>query len=297
MDHASNPLGLVAADLAEGRAKDRERLVAASRDAGGPVALLGDIAPLVGRSAPRSLTESELASEPTGWYTDAERRLSLCGRCPPFGGACATDESSLRVGRLPMWVGARLEAKPCEKWREYRIRQRLSSSGVPPLYLDSTFKDFPRELVSDEFQKIVDFRQHLTSGAPSSLILAGGPDSGKTRLSIAMLRGLVTTAPRALLWYTDVTSSRALMKTRYDSDESMGDPFENARLADVVVVDGITVPKERNREEWLHERVEGLIRERLLDARATILTTSDVSSLVTSYQTVDLRGVPVCNLP
>jgi DNA replication protein DnaC len=196
-----------------------------------------------------------------------------------------------------MWVGARLEAKPCEKWREYRIRQRLSSSGVPPLYLDSTFKDFPRELVTDEFQKIVDFRQHLTSGAPSSLILAGGPDSGKTRLSIAMLRGLVTTAPRALLWYTDVTSSRALMKTRYDSDESMGDPFENARMADVVVVDGVAAPKERDRDQWLHERVEGLIRERALDARATILTTSAVASLVASYQTVDLRGVPVCNLP
>ncbi len=296
MDHVQKSFDDVTAEFSLARSRDQQELKAAASAAGSAGKVLATLAPLVSAACPVDISEAGLVSHPTVWYRDSERRLKLCGQCPPHGGACAEDETSLRVGKVPTWEGEVLRALPCARWQEHRVRERLRGSGVPRALLNSTFSDFDQPTAGSELSKLPEFVSSLLRHEPGWLVVTGPHGSGKTRLSVATLRSLVTRAPRALLWYADVPSVRAFMKQRYDSDETMGDPFEHARMADVTVIDNLD-PQKAGTESWFTERLEAVLRQRFLDERATIVTTrATTEELAKHFRSVTFDEVPVCSL-
>jgi DNA replication protein DnaC len=241
------------------------------------------------------MSETALVAETEAWYQDAETRLRLCRSCPAEGGACASDVgSAVKVGRKPTWVGAELQAATCDRWREHLTRERLESSNVPKFFLDSKFTTFARPLDTPELTKLTAFVDGSTKSRGGFLFLCGGHGSGKTRLGVATLRMIIRRAPRALLWYTDMTAVSGAMRQRYDEKEPFGDHFGNAREADVTIVDNVDV----RAPEWVHERLETLLRERWLGRRSTLVgMRSSVEELARIYSTIpDLKTATICNL-
>lgn len=295
MEHGQRSLEDVAMSLQASRETGQQSLLKQSITAGSPAKLLKVLTPLVGTGCPQDLSSDALIAETESWYLDSEKRLGMCAGCPPEGGACAADGgSSVRVGRKPTWVGQRLEAPKCERWREHLVRERLASSGVPKFFLDSTFQKFPRTLDKLEFGKFMAFVDGAIKHRAGFLLLTGKRESGKTRLSIATMRTLVRRAPRALLWYTDMTAVGGVMRQRYDENDTFGDHFGNAREADVTIVDNLEV----RAPEWVHERLEALLRERWLARASTIVTTrGSVDDIARIYEKIpDFRTVTVCQL-
>jgi len=243
------------------------------------------------------LTEDEILVETSIVYVHAERRLTRCTRCPDGGGACADDATTITVGEKPTWVDRRLRMEPCPKWAEFMVRRRLEKSGVPEFFFDSSFLKFTTDADEEELGKLFSFVDVIEKRVPAWLIVSGNQGSGKTRVAVCLLRSLVKRVPRALLWYSDVTTIRNLMKQRYDDPESTGDPFENARIANVLVVDNVD-PQKHVKEPWVHDRVEALLRERWLACRSTlILTHQTKEELVSAYPTItSFAETEVCNL-
>lgn len=249
----------------------------------------------MGSTCPPDLSEDDLVRATEDWYLACESRLELCGRCPPEGGACASDVgSTVKVGRQPTWVGPKLDTPVCKRWREYLVRERLESSGVPKFFIDSRFSEFRREVPPDEFRKLGEFVARSANNTSGFLFLLGGPGAGKTRLGVSILRAIVNRAPRALLWYVDMTTVAGLMRQRYDEDESFGDLFGHARDAHVTVVDNVDLRS----PEWLHERLEPLLRDRWLRGAATVVATrAKVTDIAARYSSIpDFKTAPSCNL-
>ena len=295
MDHGQRSFEDLAETMQAQREAGRRTLLDKSRAAGNPMNLLTDLVPLVATSCPPDLSETALAADPEAWYLDSEQRLKLCGHCPPDGGACAMDiGSAVKVGRKPTWVGDRLQAAPCDRWREYLVRQRLVTSNVPEYFLDSKFTSFSRPLEKYELEKLTAFVVDSARSRAGFMFLTGGHGSGKTRLGVAVLRMIVRSAPRALLWYTNMTAIAGAMRQRYDEIEPFGDHFGNAREADVTVVDNLDV----HAATWVQERLEALLRERWLRKRSTLVCTrASVDEVARVYGAIpDLKTANTCNL-
>ena len=186
-----------------GREADRERLRTASRAAGGPEAHLRAEYPVLAQSCPPGLTEAALVVETTDLYADSEVRLALCAVCPPDGGACARATSILKPGYLPVWQGDRVVKARCERYREWKLCQRLAVSAVPERYRGKRLSEFEIETDPQQasFSAVSEFFASLRGGRQPWLVLSGPRASGKTHLACAMLRGIPKKIPDKRFWY------------------------------------------------------------------------------------------------
>jgi DNA replication protein DnaC len=244
------------------------------------------------------LTEAEILAETLEAYEDSERRLELCSKCPETGGACANDHTTTPVGEKPTWADRKLVSAPCDRWGEFTIRRRLAASNVPVLFFDSSFGKFTRDLRDEDRKALFRFADVVATGARDFLVVTGERGSGKTRLSIALIRSLIRRAPRALFWYSDVTTIRNMLRQRYDDPESTPvDPFMNARVADVLVMDNVDPGAFKN-EPWLNDRVEALVRDRWFAQRSTlILSHESLTEIAKIFSSVtNLSEAPCCSL-
>lgn len=285
-----------ASELRIARTTENRDLQEAVRQAGSPAKWLQKELPLVGAAAPPDLTDSELLAETRAWYDGAEARFRLCARCPAEGGACAEDDTAVRVGLRPEWNGRRLIGKACDRFAEYRTRLRLEKSGVSLRYLDSRFEKFDRHVTAEKLDQFLAFADRARSRG-AWLVVTGPPRSGKTRLGVATMRFIIDRTPRLLLWYTDFVTIRSRLKQRYDDDEPTGDIFENARRSDVLVFDNLD-PTRHVDEPWHLERVEAILRDRWLSGAATMVLTHDArSDFDRAWKTIsDLSEAPGCSL-
>lgn len=298
MEHVGSATGLDAMALETGREADRERLRGASREGGGPEMYLQATHPRLAKSCPPGLSESALVAETTGWYGDAEARLGLCATCPPSGGACDRVVSLLPPGHLPVWQGERVVPARCERFREWRLGQRLAISDVPERYRGCKLTEFPVESPAQQegLDAVKWFFDELRDGGAPWLVVAGPSATGKTYLGCAMLRDVPRAHPRKRFWYSDMHELRVAMKGyKFDSDDE--DPTERLRSTELLVLDNMD-PSRLLREAWLHERVADVLYQRWNRRRATLLTTHEsVDELVAAFPTITtFSEVPRCSL-
>jgi len=298
MERVGMVAGLDAEVLLTGREADREGLRTAARAAGGPESLLRERHPLLAAGCPAGWTEPALVAETAGWYADSEARLALCAVCPPAGGACDRATSLLRPGQLPVWQGDRVVAGRCERYREWRLCQRLAVSDVPERYRGARLSAFRTDTPAQQeaFDAIGGFFEALQGTGEPWLVLSGPHASGKTHLACGMLRGLPRTMPRKRFWYSDLNELRVAMKGyKFDSDDE--DPTERLRTTDVLVLDNLDTGK-LAKEAWLKERVEDVLYQRWNRQRATLITThGTLADLVAAFTTITtLSEAPSCSL-
>jgi DNA replication protein DnaC len=277
---------------------DREGLRTAAREAGGPEALLRERYPLLAASCPAGWTEAALVAEATDWYAECEQRLALCAGCPPTGAACSQVISLVRPGQLPVWQGERVVAARCERYREWRLGQRLGLADVPERYRSARLSAFTTESDAQQaaFDAVGDFFEAVQGGGDPWLVLCGPHASGKTHLACAMLRGVPRTMPRKRFWYSDMNELRVAMKGyKFDSDDE--DPTDRLRRTDLLVLDNLDTGK-LAKEAWLKERIEDVLYQRWNRQRATLITTHrSLADLVGTFTTITTLGKsPSCSL-
>jgi len=297
MEPMNKDAGELATEARRRRIRGKTTLLQRIQNAGGSSKFLAGGFPLLATGSPQDLSDAEVLAETIDCYEDSERRLGLCARCPSGGGACATDHSVVPIGEEPVWSERKLSSAPCPKWADFVVRRRLGNSGVPEYYFDSSFASFTRPLDPDEQQKLVTFGDAISSGGRAWLVVTGPRGRGKTRLAVALLRTIVRRSPRTLLWYSDVTSIRSVMRQRYDDPASAADPFENARACHVLVIDNVD-PGRYAKEPWVRERIEALLRERWLRRRSTlVLTHESLEELAGAFSDITgLTEAALCNL-
>lgn len=287
----------------------QEQLRLAILEAGSPAEWLQKTALHVAETSPQGLTEADLLWAPEGWYRDANDRLALCSICleQPEGVAkCArVSDSRFNPGQVPEWAESprRLGWRGCPRWREVRLRGRLGALGVPLRYVSATIGEIPEGPGRDPaVEAAVTFLGDAVGGGGPWLVVSGANaaesmdvDRYKTSLAVGVLRNMLKRVPRTLAWYVDVIAVQAEFKRRRDEQESIGDVLANAHQCDLLVIENVD-PK--TLQAWCNERIEGLLRERWLAQKATLVTTHATrEQIAKSYETITgFAGVPTCSL-
>lgn len=297
MESMGTAMAEAAAEIARAREADRERLQGAAREAGGAREWLAVHAPLAVENCPPGLSEAQLAQETTAFYSEAERRLTLCSGCPEGGGACERESAGFAPGEQPVWTDGdepRLVRHACEKWREYEIRGRLGACGVPPHAAGMVLSTYPGE--QEAIDAVVQFYYDATAGNPAWLVLQGPHSTGKTHLSCATLRNAKVNHPRARLRYANAARIEAALKAFYDNSRELPDPLAPFLRADIAVLDNFDPGR---MAQWLQKRLADALLARWEDQRATIVTTRESNMRTFVAALPELTGfgdVPVLKL-
>jgi len=269
-----------------------------AQNAGSGLNWLVGSCPRLASGSPPDWTDDEFLAENLDAYRDYEHRLSLCARCPEPGGACAHEHRITKVGHVPTWQDRRVVQAPCGKWDEYKLRRRMELSGIPELFCGSRFGDYGRKGNEAAVTEIMAFAARLGRGERGFMVVSGPTGSGKTRLAVALLRSVLRKSGRSLVWYSDLTTVRGLMKRRYDDEETdPGDVFGHARESHVLVVDNVDLSRYGS-EPWVHDRIETLLRERWHRQRTAIVLTHDTpKALFAALPTLSgFSETPTCQL-
>lgn len=289
--------GLDPTSLRTGREVERAGLRAAAAAAGGPSALFLERYPRLGVGCPEDWSEDALVAQTVAWYEDSEARMTTCARCPPSGGACARDQMLLKPGQLPVWQGEQVVAAPCERYREWRLSERLAVSNVPERYRGCTIGGFKVSSPAQQYtlEAVVAFFESLQGSEPW-LIVAGPPATGKTHLACATLRSVPRTMPRKHFWYSDLNELRMEMKN-YNFESREESPMDRLTETALLVFDNLDVTR-LSKESWLKERVEDVLYQRWNRRRATLITTHETKdAIVATFPSITtLREAPSCAL-
>lgn len=299
--------GLDPTALRTGREVERESLREAAVAAGGPSALFRARYPLLGAGCPAEWSEDALVAQTIAWYEDSEARLTTCATCPPSGGACDRERMLLKPGRLPVWQDERIVARPCERYREWRLCVRLAVSNVPERYRSCTIYANPSDgsggfRVGNLAQQytldaVVGFFNALQVGGQPWLIISGpGSKSGKTHLACATLRNVPRAMPRKHFWYADMNELRMQMKN-YNFESQEANPMDRLFETELLVIDNLDAIR-LSKEAWLKERVEDVLYQRWNRRRATLITTHETKeAIVATFASVTTLGeAPTCVL-
>lgn len=291
------------------READRAELRQAAAAAGGPAALLAARFPRLASACPTGLTEEALLAETVAWYEDAEARLSLCATCPATGGACHGSSSLFKQGQLPVWRAYRVERSRCERYREWRLRERLAISNVPDRYRGCTLVESERDhgcrltvfkcktpAMLATAAAIGEFHREMRSGGEPWLVVSGPANTGKTHLGCAVLRTIPIVLPRKHFWYSDMNELRFQMKA-FNFASGGDDPMARLRDTEVLVFDNLDIAR-LAKDAWLMDRVEGVLYERWNRRRATLITTHGTfGDIVVAFPGITtLREAPWCSL-
>lgn len=305
--------------LVAGREADRERLREQIRASGSPEAAVRATYPALGEGFPMGLTEADYVEHGTvAWYEDGAARRQLCGRCPPNGAACSDAGGLFKPGQLAVWQPDRLGRARCDRYVDYRVRERLALAGVPALYRAVTLGGYrtPTPGLIGAREAILALGRAIADGGgrpPSSLpppagaqtgpsgppwlVLSGPRGSGLTHLGAALLRNLVRAAPRLRLRYVDVQALRVELRGwQFDSDEP--DPLDKLRQAGVLVLDNLDPETLDRLSVGLRESVEDLLRTRWIEQQPTLVTThAPVRALLAAFPTITtLDKAPACTV-
>jgi DNA replication protein DnaC len=292
--------GLDHAALRTGREAERQLLRAAAAAAGGPSALVRERYPYLGALCPADWSEEALVAQTVAWYEDCEARLVTCAKCPPAGAACARERMLLKPGQLPVWQGDRIITAPCERYRKWRLSERLAVSNVPERYRGCTIDGFHVKTDAQQLVRnaVVAFFESLQAGEEPWLILSGPVAEGKTHLACAMLRSVPRAMPRKHFWYSDMNELRMQMKN-YNFESREESPMDRLIATEVLVLDNMDATRLRlPKDLWLKERVEDVLYQRWNRKRATLITTHETKeAIVGTFPAITtLREAPSCAL-
>lgn len=190
-------------------------------------------------ASPLTLSEADLdslvLSETRSFWTGIETRLAECGTCKPDGAACQATSDRLPPGvRVALRVGsgsASASMTRCERYREFRIADRLERAGVDRAYWRVKFSELSVSASARE-----SFREWLAGeGLPiASLLLLGEQASA---CGAALIRNALSHFPTAVYRSVHVPSLIRECRSRMTAQESS--PLDELLTPHVLVLDGV----------------------------------------------------------
>ena len=148
--------------------------------------------------------------------------------------------------------------------------------AIPPAFLHATLKSF---VVHDRGESIAQahrmamsyVREWLPGPNAGGLLFHGPVGVGKTHLSIAILRNLVTTKGARCLFVDFRDLLKRVQASYGDQGESEAQVLAPLFAADVVVLDELGAMRHT---EWVSDTIERILGERYNCGRSTIVTTN-----------------------
>lgn len=213
--------------------------------------------------------ESALPLETRSFWVGVETRLEECGGCQPRKIACAQTNDRLGAGvvvklRLGQDGVPAEEVKPCLRYQDYRLAQRLEQIGVAPRLSGIGMPPTPRSEVLGAFEKFMETGE--AGRAPRGQLLIQGPQA--RGWGVLLLRTCVLAHPHASYQSTHVPSLVREAKSSFTRKEEY--PLMPLAQVDVLVIDGVT-DELLATKQWLKE-VLWLVELRRDQERGTIIT-------------------------
>lgn len=275
---AGDALGVV---VDQARAGQRLCMERAIEDAGGPLALLEEVAPTLASDLRGAVTRALLEPLTLRVLSEYERRARECRRCPETGGACDdAEEPGVERGREIVRAGDEVTTRQCSRWLTYLQRRYLRRSGVPQSRL--------HERVSAEFPEAVGqwLAAVLGRGDPEHrIVLVGGLGADESeRMAAACCTFLLEQSvaqndrlPRhGLVALLDAMAVRAPLARYFESPDRAQWPLRTAESAYATTVCGL----EPGLPDFAADAVDELLEARLARGRPTlVLGGDDVSRL------------------
>jgi DNA replication protein DnaC len=184
----------------------------------------------------------------------------MWSRCPACTEAAAAEKAE-----------AEKRAKAAE--REMKVRRLLGNAGIPPRFADRTFDTYAaaglgqRVALASCRAYAANWPAKLEAGG--SLVLTGGPGTGKTHLACAIASAAIR-EHLASVWFGTVTQLLRHVKDTYrkDSERSEQEAIADLIVPDMLIVDEVGVQTGSDHEKMLMFEV---LNERYQQLRPTIL--------------------------
>lgn len=197
---------------------------------------------------------------------------SVVSKCP----ACSEERKAAEEA-------AEQQRKVAE--REQRVRSIIGRSGIPPRFVERTFVGYRAETVGQRValatcRKYAEtWRAQYERGG--SLVLTGGPGTGKTHLACAIATTIAEQFLAVSSFGTVTQVLRHIKETyRRDSERSEQDAINDLLAPDLLIVDEVGVQTGSDHEKMLMFEV---LNERYQNLRPTILISNLSSADLEAY--------------
>ena len=169
--------------------------------------------------------------------------------------------------------------------RGQEVRRLLGRAGIPPRFQDRTFGNYTATSMGQRAALVTCRTFAETWGEQvergGSLVLTGGPGTGKTHLACAVA-GFVAREFLAAPWFGTVTQLLRHIKDTYrrDSDRSEQSAIDDLVSPDLLIVDEVGVQTGSDHEKML---IFEVLNERYQNLRPTILISNLNSTDLEAY--------------
>lgn len=160
------------------------------------------------------------------------------------------------------------ERRQEQAWKRQRVEHLLGRCGIPPRFADKSFDNYapanPAARVALTAARKYAEAFDSQSRQGRSLVLAGGPGTGKTHLATAIGQHVIREFQGAVLFGTVSQALRRIKDTyRKDSEQTESDVLQTMTDCDLLILDeiGAQIGSEHEKQlmfEILNERYQGM---------------------------------------
>lgn len=178
------------------------------------------------------------------------------------------------TGWKPIEEAGRRRVERCDCWRASLTDRVLGDARIPRRYQHCDLDNF-LTYGNESLERAVAHAKKLVNGYPvadKGLFLLGPPGVGKTHLTVAVLKALITRTGAHGLFY-DTRDLLRLIRRTYDpiSRTSESDILRPVTEVDVLVLDDLGAEKT---SEWVEETLNLIVNSRYSEKRLTIFTSN-----------------------